>query len=405
MSSLDAALRALDTDPLGQHLAAMVDAPAASARRFYAAAHIVMQASYAEVPEQHSAPFDPGELAAHIDWDATLGLRRFLDGHGLGLAEAMDTAQRFELGWELASTLIQKAGGLGLREGFVAGAGVDHLAGELDEDALVAGVIFQARFIQDTGGIPILLPLVALPQRSAQEHDYVTHYTRVIDALEGPLLVHWLGEVFHPGLRGYFPGASFARILAHDPAKVRGCKLSLLDADLERRVRAELTPRDQVVLTGDDHHFADLIVEGGAPAARASDLGGRTLAIGPFSHALLGVLEGIARPAGLALRALGEGDAALARELLVPCEEYGRHVFCAPTPHYKAGLAFTAYLAGLQDNALLPGRLDLSRDRQHQLRVAELAARAGAFEDRALAAERLRAWSAESRRTSRRPMP
>lgn len=381
-------------DVLAPHRDALAGVTGPAPRRFYAAAHVVMQASYAGVDHTHEQPCPPEELEPHVDWDATLRLRRHLDENGLGVAEAMDTAQRFDLGWDLARRLIEGAGALGLREGFLAGAGVDHLPAEADADELVEGVVYQARAIQAAGGLPILLPLVVLPARGLDADAYVAHYTAVIDALEGPLFVHWLGEMFHPGLAGYFPGDSFARVMAHDPDKVRGCKLSLLDAALERRVRDELAPRGQVVLTGDDHHFAELIVEGGEAPTGVAELEGRPLALGPFSHALLGVLEGVAVPAGLALRALAAGDAARARALLGPCEAYGRHVFGAPTQHYKVGLAFTSYLAGRQDNWMLPLHLERARDRAHLLRTAELAAAAGAFEDLDLASARLEAFRA-----------
>jgi len=382
-------------DVLAPHRDALADVEGPTPRRFYAAAHVVMLPSYAEVDHSHARPCPPEELEPHVDWDATFALRRHLDGHGLGVAEAMDTAQRFELGWDLAWRLIEGAGALGLREGFIAGAGVDHLPGDADASALVDGVVHQARAIQGAGGLPILLPLVALPARGLDADAYVAHYAAVIDALEGPLFVHWLGQMFHPGLAGYFPDDSFARVMAHAPDKVRGCKLSLLDAALERRVRAELAPRGQVVLTGDDHNFADLIVEGGDTPTDTADLAGRPLALGPFSHALLGVLDGVAAPAGLALRALAAGDAERARALLGPCEAYGRHVFGAPTKHYKVGLAFTSYLAGRQDNWMLPLHLERARDRAHLLRTADLAAAAGAFEDLDLARARLEAFRAD----------
>jgi Protein of unknown function (DUF993) len=377
-SDARAALVALDTDPLAAHRTELVGTCAPPARRFYAAAHVVMSDSYAGVAAE------PAEVAAHVDWDGTFALRRYLDSQGLGVAEAMDTAQRFELGWDLARRLIEGTGALGLGHGFVAGAGADHLGPDADPEALVEGVVFQARVIQGAGGVPILLPLLNLPARGADAAAYFGHYRAVIDALEGPLLVHWLGEMFHPGLAGYFPGQSFARVMAHDPDKVRGCKLSLLDANFERRVRVELARRGQEVFTGDDLHFADLIVGQGAPEAP-----------GDFSHALLGVFDGIAAPAGLALRALAAGDHGRARELLEPCEAFGRHVFSPPTRHYKAGLAFVNWMAGRQANPMLPCHLELARDRAHTLRTAELAALAGAFEDRGLARARLEAWLAD----------
>src|SRR5258708_15796130 len=66
-------------------------APAASSRLAYAAGHVVA--------------IDRTE----IDWDATLAYRRYLWGYGLGVAEAMDTAQRgMGLDWPKAQGLIRR---------------------------------------------------------------------------------------------------------------------------------------------------------------------------------------------------------------------------------------------------------------------------------------------------------
>ena len=58
-------------------------APLAS-RTVFSAAHVVAD-PYADI-----SPDDP----VAVDWDATLAFRRHLWSHGLGVAEAMDTAQR-----------------------------------------------------------------------------------------------------------------------------------------------------------------------------------------------------------------------------------------------------------------------------------------------------------------------
>ncbi|CAM5669506.1 hypothetical protein SVIOM74S_09391 [Streptomyces violarus] len=59
-----------------------------TSRTVFSAAHVVAD-PYADV-----SPDSP----AAVDWDATLAFRRHLWSHGLGVAEAMDTAQR-GMGW------------------------------------------------------------------------------------------------------------------------------------------------------------------------------------------------------------------------------------------------------------------------------------------------------------------
>jgi hypothetical protein len=390
----------IDDGILDAHRGAIVaHGPAAAVRVAFAATRVVMRASYASVPHSRAEPGSPGEIEASIDWDATLALRTRLDRLGFGVAEAMDTAQRFELGWRSASRLIRECGALRLAHGFVAGAGVDHLPVVRSESELIDGVVHQVEIVQEHGGIPILLPMPQLVRWSFDADGYVRVYERIAARCEGPLLVHWLGEMFLPELRGYFPGDSFDRVMALDPAVVRGCKLSLLDDALELRVRRALLPRGQVVLTGDDFHFAALIRGGTGdrvpPVEGFARLGTLPVALGDFSHALLGVLDAIAVPAALGLRLLALGDAERYQAVMAPCEELGRHVFAAPTPYYKAGLAFLAWLNGLQDQFMLVNHAERGRDRAHYLRCAELAARAGALEDAELAAARVSQFAAD----------
>ena len=370
-------------------------------RLAFAALHVVMRSSYAGVAHTLERPGSADEIAAHLDVEATMGLRRHVDALGLGVAEAMDTAQRFFLGWRGAERLIRACGALGLRHGFVAGAGADHLPAVRSRAELVDGVVHQARLIQECGGMPMLLPSPWLAQQATSEQGYVDVYAGIVQQLEGPLLVHWLGEMFAPALRGYFPGDSFARVMALDPGKVRGCKLSLLDAPLERRVRKECLERQQIVLTGDDFHFARLILGGDGddevapPVLGFTDIGGRRVALGDFSHALLGILDATAAPAAMALRLLAAGDDSGYLQVMAPCERLGLCVFEPPTQHYKAGLAFVAWLNGLQDTFALVNHEQRARGREHYLRVAALAAAAGALTDAAVAAERLHRFAAE----------
>lgn len=364
-------------------------------RTVFAAAHVVMKPSYAAVDHAPERPGAPAEIAAHVDWDATTAIRRHLVAHGFGVAEAMDTAHRNELDWSFASELIRRC--TPVAPGFVAGAGADHLDRIDDVRELAAAVAWQAGEIHRAGGVPILLSLPWLTARGLDADAFVRFYRDVLERIDGEVLIHWLGPMFLPSLAGYFPGDSFDRVMDLAPEQVRGCKLSLLDAAQERRVRDRLLPRGQIVLTGDDLHFADLIV-GDDPAVTATTtLAGKPVALGRFSHALLGILDGLAVPARRALELLGAGDVDAARERLGAMEELGRVVFEPPTMKYKAGLAFLSWLNGRQENAMLPNHVERTRDREHFGRVAEAARRCGALDQADVAAARLAEWERHSR--------
>ena len=383
----------VDTQRLERYRKAVAgEADVEPVRLVFAAAHVVMLKEYAGAPHSPQQPGSPAEIAAWIDWDATQALRVRLDTLGLGVAEAMDTAQRFAIGWPSARRLIESTGKLELANGFIAGASYDNLEAVSNRGELVDAVAFQVECIQDAGGIAMILPLPWLVEESVDEAGYVEVYRAIIGQVGGPLFVHWLGEVFHPGLAGYFPGDSVGEGMALAPDRVRGAKLSLLDPKREQRWRRELLPRDQIILTGDDLNFARLILGGdseAAPIEGHTDIGGRRVSLGDFSHGLLGILDAIAEPAGLAFDLLARGDAQSYLDLMLPCEELSRHVFAAPTLHYKAGLAFLAWLNGLQSNPMLANHEERTRDREHYLRAAELAAAAGALNDAELASERL----------------
>ena len=321
-------------------------------------------------------PDDRSAVAEWVDWEQTLALRARLDQARLGIAEAMDTAQRYEIGWDLARELIERTSVLAPENGFVAGAGVDH-ASVADAPSLADAWSEQVRLIEGAGGVPVLLCIPQLLELARDEDAFVQTYGRVIDACHGPVLIHWLGSMFHPGLAGYFPGNSFERVMAWDRAKVRGCKLSLLDAGIERRVRAELAPHGQAVLTGDDHHFADLIVGDDQEVRGEVELLGRTWPLGHFSHALLGALEGLHAPMPGILEDLRHGRLEEARLALRRCEAFGQVVFEAPTPAYKAGLAFRAWANGEQSNPMLPFHAERARSKEHLTRVAQAAREAG----------------------------
>lgn len=355
---------------------------AAPVRIAYAAAHIILEESYREL----SVPSDASE---HIDWSRTMVFRQHLASHGFGIAEAMDTAQRFELGWPAARRLIEECGALQLETGFIAGAGADQCQDVADLTTLIDAVVEQVGIIQSAGGIPIILPMPWLCHWGCDEEQFISTYRSIFEQCAGPLFIHWLGPMFLAELEGYFPGDSLQKILEIDPDKVRGVKMSMLDHDLELEVRGHCRDRGQIVLTGDDFHFSALIEGDGEAPSGSVLLGDRQIPDGEFSHPLLGVFDGVAIPAGRALRHLAAGDMNGYRRWMEPCEVYGQKVFEAPTHLYKAGLAFTAWLNGHQGQPMLLNRIDLERDRNHLLEVARLASLAGAIVDAGEAAEKI----------------
>ncbi|HJO25722.1 MAG TPA: DUF993 family protein [Planctomycetota bacterium] len=367
---------------------------AAPSRLAYAAAHLVMEDAYGASPHRFDTPGAPHEIVSAIDWEATRRQRLRLSANGFGIAEAMDTAQRFSIGWEGARRLIELCGELELPRGFVAGAGSDCAPEADDAASLAQAVVEEATFIRAAGGIPVILPLPWLTRTGCGPDETVALYRGIVEGYTGPLYIHWLGEMFLPSLAGYFPGDSFSRVMALDREKILGVKFSLLDAERERAIRRELALEGQIVLTGDDLNFSALIAgDGNAPNDDPRQ--GTTVpdpASGQFSHALLGILDAIARPAGLALRFLDHGDRRRLRALMEPCEELARIIFETPTQHYKAGLAFLAWVNGHQANALLANREDLCRDREHYLRVLRAAANCGVIEDATGAAGRIKSW-------------
>ncbi|MCH7903305.1 MAG: DUF993 family protein [Armatimonadetes bacterium] len=375
-------------------LANGVDMAAPLPRLCYAAVHVAMLDSYREVGHMPDSPGAAHEIAEHIDWESTMSLRTSIARTGMGIAEAMDTAQRFSLGWDAARDLIERTGKLGIR--FCAGASTDHLERVETTTQLVDGVCSQIETIRSAGGVPVILPMPLLPSLGTDASGYVEVYGDIVrNSSDGPLIVHWLGPMFMPSLEGYFPGDSFEKVMQLDPQKLRAAKISMLDGALEVRLRRELLKNDQVMLTGDDFHFAGLIAGDGS-VERTTTLGDRDVPLGDFSHALLGIFDAIAEPAALALRLLDRGDRTGYDEIMSRCEALGQCVFEEPTRFYKTGLAFLSWLNGHQPNAMLVNHEETCRDREHLLRVARLADEAGAITDPKTASKRVEGWISES---------
>jgi hypothetical protein len=346
----------------------------------YAAAHVVGD------PWSQRDPW----LEAAVDWDATLAYRRHLWSWGLGVAEAMDTAQRgMGMDWAASLELIRRTLEAaktvkGARVG--CGAGTDHLAPDphLGIDRVIAAYEEQCEAVEKLGGRIVLMASRALAACAKSPDDYGRVYDRVLSQVKEPVIIHWLGEMFDPALAGYWGAKDDARamevcldVIARNATKVDGIKVSLLDQDKEVAMRARL-PKGVRMYTGDDFNFAELI-EGDGKA---------------HSDALLGIFDAIAPAASGALSALAAGERAAYHDILAPTVALSRHVFCAPTRFYKTGVTFLAWLNGHQDHFVMVGGQESARGTLHLAELFRLADAAGLLADPALACRRMRQFLA-----------
>ena len=342
----------------------------------YAAAHVVAD------PLADNDPW----LAPAIDWDQTLAFRHRLWDLGLGVAEAMDTAQRgMGLGWSEAKELIRRAQGeaRGRSDALIAyGAGTDHLlpGPDVTIEQIIAAYEEQVGFVEGEGGRVILMASRALAQSATSPDDYLRVYGRILDQVKQPVVLHWLGEMFDPALQGYWGKGTHAEamdvcleLIAANADKVDGIKISLLSAEKEIDMRRRL-PAQVKMYTGDDFNYAELI---------AGDAHG-------YSHALLGIFDAIAPAASAALAALGRGSSNEFFELLEPTVPLSRHIFRAPTRFYKTGVVFLAYLNGLQEHFTMIGGQHSARSLQHLAELFRLADKARVLADPVLAVERMK---------------
>ena len=135
-----------------------------------------------------------------------------------------------------------------------------------------------------------------------------------------------------------------------------------------------LLPTGVRMYTGDDFDYAELI---------AGDEQGH-------SDALLGIFDGIAPAAAMALRSLDAGDMTKFEELLAPTVPLSRHIFQAPTYFYKTGLVFLAYLNGHQKHFHMLGGQESARSIPHLAELFVLADKARLLADPVLAVKRMR---------------
>jgi hypothetical protein len=342
----------------------------------YAAAHVVADPL---------ADWDPW-VAPAIDWEATIRFREYLWDLGLGVAEAMDTAQRgMGLGWPEAKALIGRAlDAAKARPGAViaCGAGTDHLAPgpEVGVDDVIRAYEEQVEAVEALGGRIILMASRALAAAATGPDDYARVYDRVLGQVREPVIIHWLGEMFDPALAGYWGTGDHWEametclgVIAAHSAKVDGIKVSLLSKEKEIAMRRRL-PAGVRMYTGDDFNYAELI---------AGDAEGH-------SDALLGIFDAIAPAASAALGALARGGQNEFFDILEPTVPLSRHIFRAPTRFYKTGVVFLAYLNGLQDHFVMVGGQESARSLLHLAELFRLADRAGVLADPERAAARMR---------------
>lgn len=360
------------------------DFPARANRPFnrvaYAAAHVVAD------------PLSPAEpwLEPALDWEATIAYRARLWDLGLGVAEAMDTAQRgMGLDWRASQELIRRS--LEAARSFpgariASGAGTDHLppAPRLSVDDVIRAYEEQVGFVEGLGGRVILMASRALAAVARGPDDYVRVYDRILRQVREPVIVHWLGEMFDPALEGYWGSADHMAamdvcldVIAAHAGKVDGVKVSLLDKDKEIAMRRRL-PKGVRMYTGDDFNYAELI--------DGDEIG--------YSDALLGIFDAIAPAASAALDALAADDRRRFHEILAPTVPLSRCIFRAPTRFYKTGVVFMAWLNGRQDHFVMVGGQQSARSLLHLAELFRLADKAGLLADPELACRRMRSLMA-----------
>jgi len=343
----------------------------------FAAAHVVAD------PLADTDPW----LDTAIDWEKTVHFRHYLWDLGLGVAEAMDTAQRGGgLDWAAARELIRHTlEAAKSRPGVkvCCGVGTDHLDPGPDVciDDIIRAYEEQIETIEAMGGRLVVMASRALAAAAKSPEDYAGVYGRILRQVREPVIIHWLGEMFDPALAGYWGSADHTSAMEnclgiiHDSAtKIDGVKISLLSKEKEIEMRRKL-PAGVRMYTGDDFNYAELI---------AGDEQG-------FSHALLGIFDAIAPAASYALSRLAAGDEAGFHDVLGPTVPLSRHIFRSPTRFYKTGVVFMAWLNGHQDHFTMVGGQESARSTVHLAELFRLADKAGLLASPELATRRMKA--------------
>lgn len=352
-----------------------VERTAPTSRTIYAAVHVVADA----LAPDTVAGFTP------VDWEATMAYRHHIWSCGLGVAEAMDTAQRgMELSWPAAKELIARS----LTEAHAVGGSIvcgvqtDQLPedGESSLAEIEVAYLQQCEHVENNGGQVVLMASPQLASTARSGDDYLEVYSSVLSQLSRPALIHWLGGPFDARMAAYWGStdldvatSTILTLLADHSTRIEGIKLSLLDQRRELQLRAML-PSEVRMFTGDDFNYPTTIEGDGQY----------------HSHALLGAFDGFAPAAAAAIRALDQHNAKKYRTIMESTLPLSRHVFESPTKYYKTGLVFLAFLNGFQDHFRLLGGLESARSTIHLARVFVLAGEAGLLYDVERAAKRAR---------------
>jgi hypothetical protein len=348
----------------------------------YSAAHVVAD------PLKTVDPW----ITSAVDWDTTIAYRKYLWSLGLGVAEAMDTAQRgMGMDWPTSLELIQRSLNAAKdHPGAIvaSGCGTDHL--DVDAVKSVDDVINayeeQMAAIEKMGGKLIIMASRALARVAQSPADYERVYARILSQAKQPVVLHWLGDMFDPALTGYWgtPDLDAAMntavdIIAAHADKVDGIKISLLDKDKEIAMRRRL-PKGVRMYTGDDFNYAELI---------AGDGFGSESTHGK-SDALLGIFDAIAPAASAALGHLAQGNLEQFHAILGPTVPLSRHIFQAPTRFYKTGVVFMAWLNGHQKHFTMVGGQQSTRSALHFAELFRLADAANLLEQPEMAVQRMK---------------
>ena len=166
------------TEPyrLGQYEAVpLTREPIGDSRIAYAAAHVVADAD------------------REIDWDATISFRHHLWSLGLGVADAMDTAQRggglsaHDVRELIRRTAQSRPDGARL----VCGVTTDELEGtNHDLASITAAYRDQMRFVEEVGSDAVMMASRALAAVAKSADDYSRVYSEVLRGSTRPVLLH-----------------------------------------------------------------------------------------------------------------------------------------------------------------------------------------------------------------------